>query len=73
MEKSQGRMKGKSFYSGGIQKKQFHLSCGFNSFTRRGGLKSLSDPYPTLAPHKEKAWGSDGARIVAALRASDWK
>jgi hypothetical protein len=33
------------------------------------GLKSFSNLHPTLAPHKEKAWGSDGAKIVPALRA----
>jgi hypothetical protein len=44
------------------------------------GLKWYLDPYPTLAPRKEKAWGfrhggcsTDGAKIVPALRASDRK
>jgi hypothetical protein len=30
------------------------------------GLGSFSNPHPTLTPHKEKAWGSDGAKIVTA-------
>jgi hypothetical protein len=37
------------------------------------GLKWYLDPYPTLAPRKEKAWGSDGARDLPALRACDSK
>lgn len=37
------------------------------------GLKSYLDPYPALAPQKEKTRGSDGARIVLALRAFEWK
>jgi REP element-mobilizing transposase RayT len=35
------------------------------------GLGLSSDPYPALAPQREKTRGSDGARIVPALRASE--
>jgi hypothetical protein len=38
-----------------------------------GALGFLLSSYPTLAPHKAKARGSDGAKIVAALRAYSWK
>ena len=35
------------------------------------GLTSFLDPYPALVP--QKARDSDGARIVPALRAFEWK
>jgi hypothetical protein len=70
-EISRGRVKGEIILHRRDFKEPFHFSCGVSSFTPLG-LTSFLDPHPALAL-PQGGTGSDGAKIVAALRASDPK